>query len=515
MDSNEKENSNNSIFKCHICGTLLSFDFYVENNEFIIFYSCVNGHKNKSKLIDFMRKSHICKRGKKIYQNETCCSIHYSDKSLYCKNCEKKICNKCEQKHKEHIIVDLNKYFFTLQEQKDLISSLLEIEKKIIKLEQLKNDILTYLNKIIESNFLMLSFSRQYLLSSLKEKYLNFYNIKNFKLLKSFYQPTKTKIFEQIIQLGEKFLSSFNLTFQNDLICKNSLTSHKNYIYTLNILSDGRLISCSSDNLIKIYNTNYEVDYILNIHSGSVYYISQLNSGNLISCSRDKTIKIIKLLDNHKYNIEQTLEGHNYAVEKVIEPKNNFLASVSYDKYLRIWEKKDLNYELIKSTQFQTATSDSGLFKINDNEFLTISIVNKSIQFWTTEYFTCFSTIKNIKTQFSTSNVIKVNKDLLCIGGIDLVSFYLIKLSTHQLLLNINNNMKILSMVKCIDGNFWVGYETNNLNQYIAKYKYDGVSLIKIMDIKYNLNYSISSITELKDGSLAIGNREGVIQILK
>ena len=47
MDSNEKENSNNSIFKCHICGTLLSFDFYVENNEFIIFYSCVNGHKNK------------------------------------------------------------------------------------------------------------------------------------------------------------------------------------------------------------------------------------------------------------------------------------------------------------------------------------------------------------------------------------------------------------------------------------------------------------------------------------
>ena len=70
-------------------------------------------------------------------------------------------------------------------------------------------------------------------------------------------------------------------------------------------------------------------------------------------------------------------------------------------------------------------------------------------------------------------------------------------------------------MNKCIDGNFWVGYETNNLNQYIAKYKYDGVSLIKIMDIKYNLNYSISSITELKDGSLAIGNREGVIQILK
>ena len=262
MDSNEKENSNNSIFKCHICGTLLSFDFYVENNEFIIFYSCVNGHKNKSKLIDFMRKSHICKRGKKIYQNETCCSFHYSNNSLYCKNCEKKICNKCEQKHKEHIIVDLNKYFFTLQEQKDLISSLLEIEKKIIKLEQLKNDILNYLNKIIESNFLMLSFSRQYLLSSLKEEYSNFYNIKNFKLLKSFYQPTKTKIFEQIIQLGEKFLSSFNLTFQNDLICKNSLTSHKNYIYTLNILSDGRLISCSSDNLIKIYNTNYEVDYI-------------------------------------------------------------------------------------------------------------------------------------------------------------------------------------------------------------------------------------------------------------
>ena len=58
-------------------------------------------------------------------------------------------------------------------------------------------------------------------------------------------------------------------------------------------------------------------------------------------------------------------------------------------------------------------------------------------------------------------------------------------------------------------------YEKDNLTQYIAKYKFDGVSLIKIIDIKYNLNYSISAITELEDGSLAIGNREGVIEILK
>ena len=507
-------NSNNNIYKCNICNSLLSFEFSVDNYEIYIYTECQYKHKKKEKLIDFLKKKIKTKPKQNHNDNNSNCSIHFNHNTLFCKTCEKKICKDCKINHSNHKIIDLNKYFFSIDEQKDLVSSILEIEKEIVKLDQLKNEITTNLQKAIESNYYLLTFAKRYLLMTRNEEYINFYNIKNLKLLKTYFQPNKIKQFQQIIQNGKKFLSILNLTYENGLNYI-TLNSHKNHIYTICTLSNGNFASCSSDNSIKVYNEKFEVEYSINIHSGSVYFISQLSSGNLISCSRDKTMKIIKLLNDHKFKIEQSIEGHNYAVEIVIEPKVDFLASVSYDKSFKIWQKKEEKYTLLNSIQFQNAISDSGLFKINDKEFLTLSIVNKSIKFWETENFSNICTINNIETEFSTSNIIKINQDLLCIGGIKLISFYLIKLSTHQLLLNINNNEKILSMINSFDGNFWVGYEKDHVNQYIAKYKYDGVSLIKIIEIKYNLKYSISAIAELEDGSLAIGNREGVIEILK
>ena len=506
-------NSNNNIFKCHKCNSLLSFDFFVDNYEIYIYPKCQNKHKNKEKLIDLLKKKIKTKSYQNNNENNSNCSVHFNKNMLYCNTCEKKICNECVINHQNHKIIDLNKYFFSINEQKDLISSILEIEKEIVKLDQLKDEITKNLQKTIESNYYLLTFAKRYLLMARNEEYLNFYNIKNLKLLKTYFQPNKIKYFQQIIQNGQKFVSSLNLSYENGLNYE-LINTHKNYIYTLCKLSNGNFASCSSDNSINIYNDNYKVEYSINIHSGSVYYISELSSGNIISCSRDKTMKIIKLLNDHKFRIEQSLEGHNYAVEKVIEPKADFLASVSYDKYLKVWEKKEEKYNLLNSIQFQNAISDSGLYKINNKEFVTLSIVNKTINFWESENFSNLCNINKIETEFSTTNIININEDLLCIGSIK-VSFYLIKVSTHQLLLNIINNQKILSMTTSFDGNFWVGYEKDNVSQYIAKYKYDGVSLIKIIDIKYNLNYSISAITELKDGSLAIGNREGVIEILK
>ena len=52
MDSN----SNNNIFKCYKCNSLLSFDFFVDNYEIYIYTKCQNKHKNKEKLIDLLKK---------------------------------------------------------------------------------------------------------------------------------------------------------------------------------------------------------------------------------------------------------------------------------------------------------------------------------------------------------------------------------------------------------------------------------------------------------------------------
>jgi hypothetical protein len=49
-------NSDNNNYKCYKCNSLLSFDFFVDDYEFYIYTQCQNKHKNKEKLIDFIKK---------------------------------------------------------------------------------------------------------------------------------------------------------------------------------------------------------------------------------------------------------------------------------------------------------------------------------------------------------------------------------------------------------------------------------------------------------------------------
>ena len=151
-------NSNNNIYKCNICNSLLSFEFSVDNYEIYIYTECQYKHKKKEKLIDFLKKKIKTKPKQNHNDNNSNCSIHFNHNTLFCKTCEKKICKDCKINHSNHKIIDLNKYFFSIDEQKDLVSSILEIEKEIVKLDQLKSEITTNLQKAIESNYYLLTF---------------------------------------------------------------------------------------------------------------------------------------------------------------------------------------------------------------------------------------------------------------------------------------------------------------------------------------------------------------------
>ena len=72
-------------------------------------------------------------------------------------------------------------------------------------------------------------------------------------------------------------------------------------------------------------------------HSSWIASFTQLNDGRIITCSEDNTMKIIKLIGEDKYQIEQTLQEHTNDVRKVIEIKENELISVSRDKTMKIW----------------------------------------------------------------------------------------------------------------------------------------------------------------------------------
>ena len=62
-------------------------------------------------------------------------------------------------------------------------------------------------------------------------------------------------------------------------------------LYSLLLLLDGRLASCSSDNTIKIYDMDINYNCVITINTGHtniVTYISQLGNNKIISLLKEK-----------------------------------------------------------------------------------------------------------------------------------------------------------------------------------------------------------------------------------
>ena len=73
-----------------------------------------------------------------------------------------------------------------------------------------------------------------------------------------------------------------------------TITDHTHYVYSLLLLKDGRVASCSDDNTIRIYDpsNDYHCDQVIERHSESIKSICQLDDGTIVSGSLDRTIMI-------------------------------------------------------------------------------------------------------------------------------------------------------------------------------------------------------------------------------
>jgi len=176
-------------------------------------------------------------------------------------------------------------------------------------------------------------------------------NIKDLDILKNNFDKIHSNIKKEIIfDLDEKKINEFLEEIKNlgnimikdndlynnfDIQLKNpifTLNNHSAWIYCLIVKNDGRLVSCSGDSSIIIYNKDtYNPDIIIKEHNKYVLCIIQLSSGLLASCSRDKTIKLFNIKIN-SYEIIQTISFHTDEVYKIIELKNKSIVSCSNDK---------------------------------------------------------------------------------------------------------------------------------------------------------------------------------------
>ena len=181
---------------------------------------------------------------------------------------------------------------------------------------------------------------------------------------------------------------------------------------------------------------------------------------------------------------------------------------------MKKWEIKNENkFECTKTITFQNSNSNCNILKINENEFVTSSCGDKCIKFWNSNNYSNIATINNIEPEWTFRSLCIIEDDILCVGGSNSKGFYLIKISTHQLIKNIRGPNSIFSIYVCLDGLFLCSIINENGNHSLIKYKYENQNMNKIIEKEKAHESNIYTCIELNDGIVASGDDNGLIKL--
>jgi WD40 repeat protein len=269
-----------------------------------------------------------------------------------------------------------------------------------------------------------------------------------------------------------------------------TIKKHVDYINHMRILPDGRLSSCSNDGTINIYNKeNYKLEHKINVGDNVLYFNANSN-GNIIACCEDGSLNIYEL-NNDKYDLINELKSHNDAVTKVINIENK-LISCSKDTTMKIWEKKDNNYNNTKSIIIGYSYDNSNILQINENKLVSSS----------TDYITFFdiknnfNEIKKIEDICSNSfcnSMTMFNENILIIGGLN-SGIYLIDTNNYQVISELLQNDIFYSIIRLANGNILVGAYSS-----LIEYKYDNNNFIELKSKYIEDSDTITSLIEIND----------------
>ena len=177
-----------------------------------------------------------------------------------------------------------------------------------------------------------------------------------------------------------------------------TLKGHTDFITNIIIYED-KLISCSDDKTIKIWNLKdfSKGEVTLEGHTDWVRNIITYGD-KLISCSDDTTIKIWNLKDFSKG--ETTLKGHTNGINNIIIYGDKLISS-SDDKTIKIWNLKD--YKLLDTFENINASNlllHRGLLYCNDNKDIKVLKFEPYYQDYKNATFTVFDIINKPKISF-------------------------------------------------------------------------------------------------------------------
>ena len=136
-----------------------------------------------------------------------------------------------------------------------------------------------------------------------------------------------------------------------------TLEGHTGYVACISVLPDGRIVSGSLDDPIRIWDT--ETGACLKTLEGHTRYVTCISvfpDGRIVSGSYDNTMRI--------WNIEtgecmQTLKGHTGAVLCISILPDGRIVSGSKDGTMRIWDiDRGISTDVLEATEVDVSQMD-------------------------------------------------------------------------------------------------------------------------------------------------------------
>lgn len=198
---------------------------------------------------------------------------------------------------------------------------------------------------------------------------------------------------------------------------------HLDVVYSLLLLKDKRIASCSEDKTIRIFNPikNYQCEIIIKGHLNAIYSICQLENSHIVSCSLDNSIRIWSITQ-YSYRCMFTIfNAHNYSISKVLSLSSERIASSSWDNTIKIWkgtsEYSDIPIRVLRGHTDIVRC----IIEIKERNILVSISYDKNLLIWSLLTYQCVSVIRGVDC-LSNNNIIRNDIDRLLIGDNDRIN---------------------------------------------------------------------------------------------
>jgi len=168
---------------------------------------------------------------------------------------------------------------------------------------------------------------------------------------------------------NDREIKTWNIKGKNKKIFSEK---HNDVIRRLLLLKDGRIASICIDGELKIWSIKGTCERTIKANADCA--LIQLENEKLCISCLDFSLKIINLKGKEK----KLFKGHENTVIQIIELGNNKLVSSSFDKTIKIWDKK--KGKLLKNLTGHTETVRE-IIRLKDDRIVSTSF-DKSIRIW-------------------------------------------------------------------------------------------------------------------------------------